>query len=78
MLLETFPLKKLNRLATFLCLSKAEGGGGGHGTVESVLASFPEAPGLILGVPNFLKEKKNSMLVRFINSALTREWTVQS
>ena len=45
--------------------------GGPHGTEVAFCASHPAAPGLILGVPEF------SMLLRFIDSALLREWTVQ-
>ena len=48
------------------------GGGGPHGTMESVLALHPAAQGLIPGVPGDL------FLLSFIVSALLREWTVQS
>ena len=46
--------------------------GGPHSTMESILALHPAAQGLILGVPEDL------FLLRFIVSALLREWTVQS
>ena len=44
--------------------------------MDSILASRPAALSSILGVPNFFQ--KELALPRFINSALLREWTVQS
>ena len=43
--------------------------------MDSILASRPAALGSILGVPEFFQ---NSLLPRFIGSALLREETVQS
>ena len=49
---------------------------GPHSTVTtSIRASRPAAPGSILGIPDFFT---NSMLTRFNDSTLLREWTVQS
>ena len=50
---------------------------GAHSTVDSILASLPAAPSLILGIPEFFQRKK-LMLLRFIGNALLREWTVQN
>ena len=44
---------------------------GVYSSVDSDLASYPAAPGSILGVPKFFQ--RNLMLSGFINSALLRE-----
>ena len=38
-------------------LNKVQFDGGPHGTVDSILASRPTAPGSILGVPKIFSEK---------------------
>ena len=54
---------------------------GRRSTMDSVLASHPVAPGSILAFQlkiYFLRKFILSVLVRFIDSALLREWTGQS
>ena len=55
--------------------------GGPYSTADSIIAASPAALGSNLGVPQLI-QKKNSTLLRLIDSTLLREreieWTVQS
>ena len=49
--------------------------GGPHITVDSILASHPAAPGLILGVPKIFSDL--DVVEIYQQRALLRQWTVQ-
>ena len=56
-------------------LISTKGGGGGHSTVDSILASHPAATGSILGVPKIFSDLDVIEIYR--QRALLRQWTVQ-